>query len=133
MVFISGVIDKETFLADDEIHPIALGAAQHSWRRQVHIHFAYYKYLNANALPRMSKYGGMEASMPGQSDVLDGHKERGSVMLDEAPLSDMDLMKQFILTHSRCQVDVPMDRLPRRQSLSVIGNWHSLNCKRLGY
>ena len=68
LVSISGAVDKDTFLADDEIHPIALGAALHSWRRQVHIHFAYYKYLNASLLPRMSKYGGMVASMAGQSD-----------------------------------------------------------------
>ena len=44
---------------------IALGAALHSWRQQVHIHLAYYKYQNASPLLRMNKDGGMEASMPG--------------------------------------------------------------------
>ena len=65
LVSISGAIDKETCVADDEIGPVALGAALHSWRRQVHIHVAYYKYLNASPLLRMNKYGGMEASVPG--------------------------------------------------------------------
>ena len=55
----------------------------------MHIHVTYYKFLNANPVPRMNKYGGMEVSMPGHSDVSDGHKERGLVMLEEAPLSDM--------------------------------------------
>ena len=55
--------------------------------------------------------------MPGQSDFLDGHKERRSVILEEAPLRDMDLLKQFILMHPKCQVDVPMDRIKQRQIL----------------
>ena len=117
LVFLSGAVDKDTLLADDEISPIALAAALHSWRRQIQIHFAYYKYLINNPLPRMSKFGGMEASIPGQSDVLDGHKERRSVILEEAPLRDMGLLKQFILMHPKCQVDVPMDRIKQRQIL----------------
>ena len=65
LTVLSAATDKEELLARDEIGPVALGAALHSWRRQVHIHFAYYKFLIANPLPRLNKHGGMEVSMPG--------------------------------------------------------------------
>ena len=87
--------------------------------------------------PIVSKFGGMGASIPGQSDFLDGHIEGRSVILEEVPLRDMDLLKQFILMHPQCQVDVPMDRVKQRQILRrifpVIGNRHLSSWNRLGY
>ena len=59
--------DKETLLASDEIGPIALGAALRCRRRQVHIRFAYYMFLNANPLPQLNQDGAMEELMPGSS------------------------------------------------------------------
>ena len=59
------------------------------------------------------------ASIPGQSDVLDGHREGRSVIFEEAPLRDMDLLKQFILMHSQCQVDVPLDRIKQKADLET--------------
>ena len=90
----SAATHKQELLASDEIGSIALGAALRSWRRQVHIRFAYYKLLIANPLPRLNKHGGMEVSMSGHSDFPDGHRERGLETLRDAPLSDMDLMKR---------------------------------------
>ena len=72
--------DKEEFLASDEIGPIALGAALRSWRRQVHSHFAYYKFLKADPLPQLNQDGAMEALMPGCSELPDGYKDRGLEM-----------------------------------------------------
>ena len=100
-------------LADDEISPVALAGALHSWRRQIQIHFAYYKYVTNNPLPSISKFGGVPASIPGPSDLLDGHRNQQAIV--EEPLRDMDLLKQFILSHSQCQVDVALDRIKQRQ------------------
>ena len=74
----SAATDKEELLASDEIGPIALGAALRSWRRQVHIHVAYYKVVNANPLPQLNQDGAMEALMPGYSEFPDWYKDSGS-------------------------------------------------------
>ena len=115
LVFLSGAVDKYMFLADDAIGPVALAGAVRSWRRQIQIHFAYYKFVTNNPLPSISKFGGVPASAPGPSDFLDGHRNQRAIV--EEPLRDMDLLKQYILTHAQCQVDVALDRFKQRQIL----------------
>ena len=111
--------DKEGFLASDEIGPIALSAARRSWRRQVHIHFAYYKFLNANPLPWLNKHGGKEVFMPGCSEFPDDHKDWGLETFGYAPLSATDLIKRHILTHPSCHVGATMGNLDQRSMLIV--------------
>jgi hypothetical protein len=45
----------------------------------------------------------------------DAHGNQQAIV--DEPLKDMDLLKQFILTHSQCQVDVALDRFEQRQIL----------------
>ena len=65
----------------------------------------------------------------------DAHGNQQAIV--DEPLKDMDLLKQFILTHSQCQVDVALDRFKQRQILrsntfSVIGNRHLSSWNWLG-
>ena len=102
-------------MADDEIGPVALAGAVRSWRRQIQIHVAYYKFVTNSSLPSIGKFGGVPAAAPGPSDFLDGHRNQRAIV--EEPLRDMDLLKQYILTHAQCQVDVALDRFKQRQIL----------------
>ena len=45
----------------------------------------------------------------------DAHGNQQAIV--EEPLRDMDLLKQFILTHPQCQVDAALDRFKQRQIL----------------
>ena len=51
LVFLSGAVDKDKLLAADEICPIALAGALHSWRRQIQIHLASYNSVTNNLFP----------------------------------------------------------------------------------
>ena len=77
----------------------------------MHIHFAYYKFLNASPLPQLNKHGGMEVFMPGHSECPEDHNDWGLETFGYAPLSGMDLIKRHVLTHPICQVGATMDSL----------------------
>jgi hypothetical protein len=74
LTIMSAAIDNKELLASDEIGQIALGAALRSWRRQVHIHFAYYKFLQTNSVVGMKEDGLMEVLLP---EYPDSHKDCG--------------------------------------------------------
>jgi hypothetical protein len=83
----SAATDNKELLASDEIGLIALGAALRSWRRQVHIHFAYYKFLRTNCDSGMKEAGLMQMWL---SEYLDSHRDSALESVRSIPLCYMD-------------------------------------------
>jgi hypothetical protein len=100
LTIMSAATDNNEFLASDEIGPIALGAALRSWRRQVHIHCAYYKFLRTNSDSGMKEAGLMQMWL---SEYLDYHRDSVLGSVRSISMCDMDQIKRHILIHPSCQ------------------------------
>ena len=89
----------------------------------MHLHFVYYKFLNANPFPCLNKHGVKEVFMPRYSGFPDDHKDRGLETFGYAPLSAMDLIQRHILTHPNFQIEATMDSLNKGSMLIVNNQW----------
>ena len=107
LTIMSAATDNKEFLASDEIGPIALGAALRSWRRQVHIHFAYYKFLRTNSVGGMKEDGLMQVLL---SEYLDSHTDSVLESVRSIPSCDMDQIKRHILIHPSCPVSAIVNK-----------------------
>ena len=122
LAIMSAATDNKEFLASDEIGPIALGAALRSWRRQVHIHFAYYKFLQTNSVCGMKEDGLMQMLL---SEDLDSRKLSGLEIVRGVPLCGMDRIKRHILIHPSCPLSALMDKKNNGPMVIMVNQeWH---------